>query len=275
MNTTTPQAQGVGIDPAVDAIRPEILRLLAHIEQEHDLRIVYACESGSRAWGFASGNSDFDIRFIFIRPATAYLRLRPPTDAFDLPADGDLDAGGWDIRKTAELMRRSNPPLLEWLDSPIVYRADGDISDALIRLRSIYFDPKKAAYHYLSMANSVFQSYLDDLEPKRKKYLYALRPLAAIRYIELHNAQPPTVMSQTLAAINWPAQAMAAITKLVEQKKAGEELGCGPRDPVLDEHIQQALAHGETVAAALPINNVSTQQLDELIHQAILPQDVQ
>lgn len=262
--------RGVGIDPAVDAARPLILQRLAQLERERGLRVVYACESGSRAWGFASTDSDFDVRFIYVQCPETYLQLRPHKDAFDVQFEGDLDLGGWDIRKTAELMRKSNPPLLEWLDSPIVYLADGDISDELIRLRSAYFCPKKTAYHYLSLANNVFKTYLDDQQPKRKKYLYAIRPLACIRYIDLYRTQPPTAMLEVIKKIDWPLDSMKAVDTLVREKMTGGELGRAPRDPLLDSLIKEGLEQAERTAELLPTNDTKHQPLDQMICRAIL-----
>lgn len=246
--------------------------LLREIEQRRNLRIVFACESGSRAWGFASSDSDFDVRFIFARPTAEYLRLRPPADAFDLPADGDIDAAGWDIRKTAELMSRSNPPLLEWLDSPIIYRADDFAFERLRKLRDHYFDPKKSAFHYLNLARGVWHKYIEgNSRPVRKKYLYVLRPLACIRYIELHRRQPPTEFENVLSGIDWPERAMASVRHLVEQKKAAAELGMAASDPVLDQYIVAWLNQAERLAQSLPPQQRDLRLLDELIEQVIRP----
>ena len=227
--TETTHNLGLGIDAAVDAARPEIARRLRAVERDRGLRVLFACESGSRAWGFASTDSDFDVRFIYTMPVKSYLQLRPPKDAFDMHMDGDYDLAGWDIRKTAELLRKSNPPLLEWLDSPILYEADARIAPRLVALREMYFDPKKTSYHYLSLAAGIWKKYLaDDPTPKRKKYLYILRPLACIRFIELHNAQPPTLFDTVLEAIDWPAEAMAAVETLSympDPRASGDPLG--------------------------------------------------
>jgi len=263
---------GRGIDPAVDAARPEIARRLRAVERERGLRILFACESGSRAWGFASTDSDFDVRFIYTMPVENYLQLRPPKDAFDLHTDGDYDLAGWDIRKTAELLRKSNPPLLEWLGSPIMYEADDRITPRLVALRETYFDPKKTSYHYLSLAAGIWKKYLQgDPTPKRKKYLYILRPLACIRYIELHNTQPPTLFDDVLGAIDWPAEAMDAVARLVASKRAAEELGQMPADPVFTSYIPRWLDEAEAAAQAMPTNDTPTDALDELIWDALLP----
>jgi hypothetical protein len=270
--TETTYNLGRGIDPAVDEARPEINRRLRAVERDRGLRVVFACESGSRAWGFASTDSDFDVRFIYTMPIESYLQLRPLKDAFDLHTDGDYDLAGWDIRKTAELLRKSNPPLLEWLDSPILYEADDRITPRLVALRGTFFDPKKTAYHYLSLAAGIWKKYLaDDPTPKRKKYLYILRPLACIRYIELHQSQPPTLFDAVLEAIDWPAEAMDAVGRLVTAKRAAEELGQMPADRVFSRYIPQWLDEAEAIAEALPTNDTPTTELDALIWDALLP----
>lgn len=249
---------------------------LNRIEAERRLSILFACESGSRAWGFASTDSDYDVRFIYAYPAEQYLRLQPPTDAFDQMEEGDLDLGGWDVRKTAELMRRSNPPLMEWLDSPIIYRARPDMLARLRELRSLYFDAKKAAYHYLSMASNVWRLHVErEAQPVRKKYLYALRPLACIRYITLHRRQPPTQFEAVLDDIDWPAAIMRQVRLLVEQKKANVELGAGDPDAILNEHIAASLRDAESTAAALPANDRSNAALDQFLRDTILGQNTE
>lgn len=276
MTEPSPQpAAGLGVDPAVDRVRDVIHDRLRAVERERDLRVIFACESGSRAWGFASNDSDFDVRFIYVRLAADYLKLQPPVDAFDQQGKDDFDLAGWDIRKTAELMRKSNGPLFEWLDSPIVYEHDGDLSARLKALRAEYFDAKKTVYHYLSQAASVWKKHLaDEQNPVRKKYLYTLRPLACVRYVAQHGHQPPTVFDAVLDRIDLPAETRQAIDNLVADKKANRELGAGPADAVLNDWITQNLAQGEAVAQTLPTSAADNTSLDQLIADAILvPKD--
>lgn len=264
-------AQGLGIDSAVDAARPEIDRRLRKVEADRGLRVLFACESGSRAWGFASTDSDFDVRFIYVRPTEDYLKLNPPKDAFDLHQDQDFDLAGWDIRKTAELMRRCNPPLMEWLDSPIIYESDDVIAPRLIELRKVYFDPKKAAHHYLSLAAGIWKKYIkDEAHPVRKKYLYVLRPLACIRFIDLHRKQPPTLFDSVLEQIDWDVNVRDSLSELIEQKRAAKEMGSQPADPMLTAHTRRCLEAAEAVAHSLPVNETPTQALNEMINLAVL-----
>ena len=270
---STPDESSSVVDPAVEAMRPTVRDALRRVERERNLRVVFACESGSRAWGFASDDSDFDVRFIFVRPAAEYLRLRPPTDAFDLMGIGHelIDLAGWDIRKTAELMRKSNGPLFEWLDSPIIYERDDRVSPRLIELSDVYFDPKKAMYHYLSLAAGVWKKYLADRPTcQRKKYLYTLRPIACIKYIEANRSQPPTRFESMLAAIELPEDVRQSIDSLVADKKANRELGEGPADPVLHAWIERALIDGDSAAAAMPPSSENNAALDALVADAIL-----
>ena len=104
--------------------RTAVLEALARIEEEHDVRIVFACESGSRGWGFSSPDSDYDVRFIYAHDLDWYLTVFPGRDVIELPIDDVYDVSGWDLRKALGLLRNGNATLVEWLSSPVVYRAD-------------------------------------------------------------------------------------------------------------------------------------------------------
>ena len=114
----------------VPTVDEEIQRSIDEIEQSENVTVLYACESGSRAWGFHSQDSDYDVRFIYAHPPDWYLSvdLEKKRDVIERPILDDLDVSGWDLRKSLQLFRKSNPPLLEWLDSPIVYRDRFDVA---------------------------------------------------------------------------------------------------------------------------------------------------
>ena len=103
-------------------ITQSIKEKLSQIEARENIRIIYACESGSRAWGFASPDSDYDVRFIFVRPVEDYLRVKELPDYIDAELNEVYDINGWDLKKFFKQLYKSNPVIFEWADSPIVYR---------------------------------------------------------------------------------------------------------------------------------------------------------
>lgn len=235
-----------------DAIETQIQAALDAIEREDGARVLYACESGSRAWGFASTDSDYDVRFIYARPREAYLRLDAPRDVIERLIVGDLDVNGWDVFKALRLLRKSNPPLMEWLLSPIVYR---EVSPAIAALREAAgrcYSPLAMFAHYRSMAVGNHHAGIEGrAEVSRKKYLYVLRPLAAMLYLEQRRAVPPTSFATTLAGVTLPDDVRERIGQLVADKMAGVELGKAPPDALLDAFIAGRLAAWQEAPVAM------------------------
>ena len=160
----------------IDEIKSELARL----ETEHDIKILLAVESGSRAWGFASQDSDWDVRYIYIHKLDWYLRIDQYKDSQEEILPNDIDLSGWELRKAFRLFRKSNPPMLEWLRSPIIYREQFSTAEKLRELSEKYYNPRSCMYHYLSMAKGNFNEFLTDRElVKIKKYFYVLRPVLA------------------------------------------------------------------------------------------------
>jgi uncharacterized protein len=175
----------------VVAVKEIILEKLKAIEHQFDVKILYACESGSRAWGFASPDSDYDVRFIYVHKLDYYLSIDDNRDVIELPISDVLDINGWELRKALRLFRKSNAPLYEWLQSPIVYAADPTFVGAMRALMSGNFSARAGMYHYLSMARGVFESELSGEVVKLKKYFYALRPILAAKWIADMKSVPP------------------------------------------------------------------------------------
>lgn len=237
---------------------------LGEVERERGVRILYAAESGSRAWGFASKDSDFDVRFIYVHPRDRYLSLRELRDVIEPPVDGLLDFSGWDLRKALSLFRKSNPPLLEWLGSPIVYVDRDGLAERLRTLLAESFSPQRCMYHYLHMAQGNFREYLKGDVVRLKKYLYVLRPLLACLWIERHGTMPPTEFRRTLDAADLPKPVREAVDDLLIRKMAGPELDDGPRIPALNELIEGMMARFEAVTRELPSPQVDFEPLDAL-----------
>jgi uncharacterized protein len=221
------------------AIRTEILERLRRLEAEESIRILYAVESGSRAWGFPSKDSDYDVRFIYLRPRDWYLsfRLEQKPDTIERPIVDEIDCSGWDIRKTLQLFVKSNPPLLEWLDSSIIYQNRMNFAQKLRALRTEFFSPPACAYHYLHMAQGNFRSYLQGETVRLKKYFYVLRPLLAVKWIEQHRGVVPMLFRDLLATVVDQPALIASIDALIHRKMQGDELDEGPPIPVIKEFI--------------------------------------
>jgi uncharacterized protein len=170
-------------------IQKQIQNLLDEIEREQKVKIILAIESGSRAWGFPSRDSDYDIRFIYHHDRDWYLSAFQKRDVVDTVFIGDLDAGGWDITKCMQLMHKGNAPLLEWLHSPAIYRQDETKVAALRELAKTSFNPKMIFHHYLSLAK---KKILDEkTAANAKSYLYALRALLCAQWVVDFKSIPP------------------------------------------------------------------------------------
>lgn len=231
-------------------IESEIQRGLDAIEAREGVHVLFACESGSRAWGFASKDSDFDVRFLFVRPPNWYLSIDVESrrDVIERPIQGSLDLSGWDLRKALRLLRRSNPPLLEWLGSPIIYREKTAAAEAMRQLARQYHSPVFGAYHYLHMARKNFREYLRGSEVWVKKYFYVLRPLLAVRWIERGLGPVPTEFGKLVEHVVPDPELSAAIRDLIEQKRDGKELDRGARVEPISAFVERELARLEVTS---------------------------
>lgn len=216
-----------------------ILNKLKDIEEKENVKIIMAVESGSRAWGFASPDSDYDVRFVYVRKLQDYLRLEKSKDIIEWQLDDVLDINGWDLKKALQLMYDSNPSIFEWCASPIVYKGSKAF-DELKEIRRAYYSRKKSLYHYWHMANNNYQAYLQGTEVKIKKYFYVIRPLLAAKWIIDTKTQPPMLFSELMAA-ELPVELMATVKKLLEMKQNMPEMGLAPKIKVLDDFIDTEL----------------------------------
>lgn len=218
---------------------------IATIERTHDVKVLYACESGSRGWGFASPDSDYDVRFIYVHPLEWYLRVEPQRDVIEKPIDDELDVSGWEIRKALQLLHRSNPTLLEWLDSPVVYSEEEGVVNELRELAREFFAPVRGRHHYLSMAKKNFRGYLQGDEVRYKKYLYVLRPLLAMRWIDSGKGMPPMRFADLVTGTLADAPLIGEINELLSIKMRAGEAELGPRRPAIHTFIETVLAEAE------------------------------
>ena len=232
-------------------MRETILQELRKIENQHNVRILHAVESGSRAWGFASPDSDYDVRFIYVRQMTDYLRLDAPRDTIEWKLDEVLDINGWDLNKALRHIGQSNANLFEWNNSPIVYETTPEWARICGISRS-YFSEKAAINHYYGTAASTWAKYLNNDTVRYKKYFYALRPLLAAQYIEAHHNEPPVLFSDLLRDIEIEPQLRSAIDKLLIAKKNTPESEQCPHIPEIRDFIQSEILRQKVIASGLP-----------------------
>ena len=235
-----------------DEVKQEILERLSDIESEEGVTIFFACESGSRAWGFPSADSDYDVRFLYLRPSEWYLSidLEEKRDVIERPISDMLDISGWDLRKALQLFRKSNPPLLEWLNSPIVYQEKFSVSQGLRNLIPEYYSRVKCMHHYLHMAQGNFREYLRGDIVWVKKYFYVLRPILAIRWIETQTEIVPMEFAKLVERCVESHDLRDSINSLLERKMAGQELDRQPRINEISEYIESELHRIESVVMA-------------------------
>lgn len=248
-----------------------ITERLTDLERDEDIRIIYACESGSRAWGFPSRDSDYDVRFIYLRPVDWYLSVDAciRRDVIEPPIDDMLDINGWDLPKALRLLCRSNPPLLEWLGSPIVYHEIADITRRIRALTEIYYSPRACAHHYLHMAEGNSRSYLQGETVQLKKYFYVLRPLLAIRWIEAGRGVVPVPFDLLVETMVESAPLRDAIEELRRKKLTDHELRSGPRVPAISDFIDAELERHRTELARFERVERDAAELNELFRSAL------
>lgn len=225
-------------------VKNEIVRRLLAVETEHNVRILFAIESGSRAWGFASPNSDYDVRFVYMKAPEWYqaVDLEERRDVIEYPIVDEIDLNGWDVRKSLRLFWKSNPAFVEWIQSPITYiEHSGFRTDALNILQKVY-TPISGIYHYRNMAKTNYRGYLREPIVPLKKYFYVLRPLLAVRWLIQHGTAAPIEFEKLLTLLRSDeAPILAEIHHLLEKKRSTPELGREPAVPLLNEFIKKEL----------------------------------
>lgn len=212
---------------------------LMEIEKKENCKILLAVESGSRAWGFASPDSDYDVRFIYVRPKEHYLKLEKVRDVIELPINDMLDINGWDINKTLRLLYKSNPTVFEWFSSPIIYK-DSSFAEMFRCVMNRYFSQKSSLWHYVSMAKGNYREYLCNDMVKLKKYFYVLRPVLACKWI-LEKGTPPPMLFSTLMESQLEENLKDMVKELLELKINSPEVKMIKRIDILNEYLEQSI----------------------------------
>ncbi len=227
------------------AVHDFIVSKLKEIELIEDCWILFAVESGSRAWGFESTDSDWDVRFVYCRPVESYLRLDPPRDVIEKNLENDLDVVGWDLTKALKLIHKCNPSIMEWLNTSMIYVEDAALTSELRTLAQGYFKLTPALHHYGNMAKTNYAKHLQKELVSLKKYLYVIRPILACRWLEKESGWPPIEFGTLVDKCLHEPEILREVQALVELKRSGKEFELGPRNAILHNWIDSELVNME------------------------------
>ncbi|MCB0838559.1 MAG: nucleotidyltransferase domain-containing protein [Bacteroidetes bacterium] len=247
----------------------QIQSKLTELSEERGIKILHACESGSRAWGFPSPDSDYDVRFIYVHPRDWYLSIENSTDNINIFFSKDLDFNAWDIRKALGLLRKSNATPFEWLQSPIVYRESPGFADKFRSLFEEYFAPKALTHHYLGICTSSLKSVTDSGVIKLKKYFYVLRPLLAAKWIVDGKGVPPMEFGKLMAGLDDQPVIKQIIDELLEIKKEAAEDQTIHLIPELQRFIEKEWNRCDALAGDLPKKKSDPDSLNQFFRQLL------
>jgi predicted nucleotidyltransferase len=270
-NVVHKDSQVMDIHPIAADKREAVLAALGQIERQHDVRILLACESGSRGWGFSSPDSDYDVRFLYVRRRDWYLQLRPGRDVIEQPIEDEIDLNGWDIRKALGLLLKSNAVISEWMESPVRYCADHPIVARLRALADDVIDSRALAHHYARLGSNAAERWLDgEADVAVKKYFYALRPALVIRALRLApDIRPPMHLAALIRAARLPEDIVTDIAMLVEAKRLTNERSNGARLPRLDAIIRAELRRAADIPERADPSHMAPKRADDLFLELV------
>jgi predicted nucleotidyltransferase len=240
--------EGILSDSISSEAREAVASRLDFIIEEHKVTIPLAIESGSRAWGFPSPDSDYDCRFIFVRPLQDTLRLFRLRDVIETPLTAELDVNGWEISKAIKLILKGNAVVIEWLQSPIACRIEQQFRIDLLSFATVVARRPAIANHYLHLIYSMRDRVMNNMqEAPLKKLFYAARPALALRWMRLHPERvvPPMAFGELCAAVDLPSDLQSDLSALLERKKVTRELGKGPVPSSISKLIVEEIDQAE------------------------------
>lgn len=251
----------------MNTIEQQIQLKLDELQRQKECRLLLAVESGSRAWGYASTTSDYDVRCIYYYPQERYLSIRPPRDTVEWELNEVFDITGWELRKTLGLTLKSNLTVYEWADSPIVYRSSPWIEEFRSLIRSV-LQPGLLASRYLGMAASTIKRYLEREEVPYKQYFYALRPLLAARWVLQERTPAPVPFADLRHLL--PDDMQAVTDELLALRSGSTEKATGPAHLTAMAFITRELAALDALAATLPPPETpDTTPLDDFFRRVV------
>jgi uncharacterized protein len=254
----------------MNSIEEKIRTKLSEVEAQRGCRILFAVESGSRAWGFASADSDYDVRFVYAWSADRYLAVSAVPENIEAGIDEDaIDLSGWEFRKALRLFRKSNGALCEWIRSPIFYRRNAAVMEEWDRLLDSIFDPKANAIHYLGLALQMSHRIREEEKVTAKRYLYALRAVLSARFVISKVSPAPVPFSDLLDQVDVPAVVRSAIDRMIVGKSAGKEVDGIDREPDIEGFLTSELESLSGMADLLEIPAIDDTRLDAFFRKTL------
>jgi len=238
---------------------------LLNIEKDRDVNILFACESGSRAWGFASPDSDYDVRFLYTKPLPWYLSISDKKDTIDI-MDGDFDVVGWELRKSLVLLKKSNVPAIEHLFSPIIYKGDEELLTELRGIATDCFSPIASMFHYLSMSKK-YEEKVATETVKLKSLFYALRTAMAGKWILECGTMPPVRFREMLLLVT--KEVADEIEHLMDIKSKNAESYMHKRPENVCNFITEVIATNDHYAKTLANGKPSTERINNFLYKCI------
>ena len=249
-------------------MKEEIIEHINQLEKEKGITILLAAESGSRAWGCPSPDSDYDVRIIYKRPKSEYLEIDDRPDTINYFHGELLDINGWDLKKTLKLIRKSNATPFEWAQSPIKYKEIDNFSSTILNLSKEYFQPRHTVNHYRGIAKNSYLS--NDLsgEIKLKKLFYVLRPLMAAKWIIIKNEIPPMDIPNLISIIH-ENDIVQHINNLLKIKSAANEDYVHKMDKLIIDFIDQEFNYVSSIQLEEKTEVPSSEQLNKKFKEII------
>jgi predicted nucleotidyltransferase len=258
---------------AIEKLMHNILNVIQEkikeLEQTHAIRILFACESGSRAWGFPSTDSDYDVRFIYVHQKEWYLSIHEKRDVVELPVNKELDINGWDLRKALRLLSKHNAVLFEWIQSPIVYSARVGFIKEFNEIAGPCFSPIAGLHHYLNSAKKHYADCINTDRVKLKRYFYCLRSTLAGLWIVRYKTIPPMELNQLLPIVREKQALVKTIDELVQLKALKDETYLHSRNAKLEEFLKEGIALCENAASSLPSSSPDQESLNAFLRSMI------
>jgi len=253
-------------------MKTQITHYLKQIEQDRNIKILLACETGSRAWGFPSPDSDYDVRLIYLHKRDWYLGLIDQKDSLQIMLENnELDFSGWDLRKCLRLLMKSNAALLERIQSPIIYQADTAFMKEIMTVAAPCYSRRSTLHHYLGLAKKNYAGICESKQYKLKKFFYALRAATACRWIITKDQMPPIEFQTMLYTLDIDDSIIARIEELVELKSTSSESYLHQGDNKILEFIDENIIQAKNNANNLPVSHPDVKKLNAFFLKTLNP----